>query len=84
MKDLLIIMCPPHPEYKEAPKDQPNSELRDCPKCKLKMWLSEKKKGAILLSSCIDREIILACYNCIAKIAQADPSLFFEFNKIDL
>jgi len=82
--DLVIVMCPPYPEYKEAPKDQSHSELRDCPKCKNQMWLSEKKKGMLLFASCINKEIILACYHCITKMAQEEPELFTESKRVDL
>lgn len=66
--DCVVVMCPPLLDYPEPPKDQSHSELFDCPKCKSKMWLSQKKKGVILFTSCIGKEIILACYNCITKI----------------
>ncbi len=83
-KDLVILMCPPYPEYKTPPEDQSHSELFDCPKCNEKMWLSEKKKGVIMFASCLDKEILLACYSCIKKIVEADPSLILESNKVDL
>lgn len=80
----VVIMCPPLSDYPEAPKDQSHSELFDCPKCKQKMWLSEKKKGALLFSACINKDIILACYHCITKMAEKDPSIFLDSNKVDL
>jgi hypothetical protein len=49
-KDCAIIMCPPLCDYPEAPNDQPGCELFDCPKCNNKMWLSEKKRGLLLMS----------------------------------
>lgn len=82
--DLVVVMCPPYPEYKEAPKDQSHSELRDCPKCKSQMWLSEKKKGLLLFASCLNKEILLACYHCITKMAEKDPSIFMDSKKVDL
>ena len=82
--DAVMVMCPPSPEYKEAPEDQSHSELFDCPKCKNKMWLSQKKKGVLMFASCIGKEIILACYNCITKMAKEDPSLFMESKKVYL
>lgn len=82
--ETAIIMCPPYPEYKEAPKDQSHSELFDCPKCKGKMWLSDKKKGVLIFASCINKEIILLCYHCITKMAQKDPSIFMDSKKVDL
>jgi len=69
-EDLAIIICPPYPEYKEAPKDQSHSELRDCPKCKEKMWLSEKKKGVLMFASCLGKDIFLSCYDCFKKHAE--------------
>lgn len=83
-KDLVVIMCPPLSDYKEAPKDQSHSELFDCPKCNEKMWLSDKKKGALMFASCLDKEILLGCYHCIKKIAQEDPPLFTECKKVEL
>ena len=82
--DAVIVMCPPYPEYKEAPKDQSHSELFDCPKCKNKMWLSEKKKGVLMFVSCLDREIIFACYNCITKMVEEDPSMIDGYTRMDL
>lgn len=82
--DLVIVMCPPHSDYPEAPKDQSHSELFDCPKCKNQMWLSKKKKGALMFASCIGKDIILACYHCITKMAEKDPALFLQSKKMDL
>ena len=83
-KDLVIIMCPPYPEYKEAPKDQSHCELFECPKCKEKMWMSQKKKGAILFASAIGKEILLCCYNCLQKEVYKDPDFFSDSKQIDL
>ena len=83
-KDLAVIMCPPYPEYKEYPKDQSHSELFDCPKCKGKMWLSEKKKGVLMFASGLGKDILLACYDCITKLAEEDPELFRESEKVDI
>jgi ssDNA-binding Zn-finger/Zn-ribbon topoisomerase 1 len=68
--DLVMVMCPPYPEYDKAPENQSQSELRDCPKCKNKMWLSQKKKGDLMFYSCIGKDIILACYYCITKMTE--------------
>lgn len=73
--NVVMIACPPHSDYLEAPKDQSRSELFECPECNQQMWLSEKKKGVLLLSSCIGKNIILACYHCFTKMAEKDPSL---------
>lgn len=82
--DVVMVVCPPLSDYKEAPKDQSESELRDCPKCKNQMWLSQKKKGVLMFASCIGKDIILACYHCITKMAEKDPSLFLDSIKVDL
>jgi len=82
--DLVVVMCPPLSEYKEAPEDQSHSELFDCPKCKNKMWLSEKKKGVLMFSSCLDNDILLACYHCITKLAAEDPSLFQDSQEVNI
>jgi hypothetical protein len=76
MNDLVIVMMPPYPKYETAPEDQPNSELWDCPKCNKKCWLSGKKKGLLMFHSCAGDDIFLACYDCITKKAQEDPSFF--------
>ena len=82
--DLVVIMCPPLSDYPEAPKDQSHSELFDCPKCKEKMWLSEKKKGVLMFSSCLEKTILLGCYHCIKQTIERDPSLLIETQKVDL
>ncbi len=76
MSDLVIIACPPYPELKEAPEDQPHSELFDCPKCKKQMWLSGKKRGAIMFHAVLEKEILLACYDCIRVYASENPEFF--------
>lgn len=83
-KELVIVACPPYPEYEDAPEDQSVSDLFDCPKCDGKMWLSQKKKGVIMFSSCIGRDILLGCYDCITKIAKEDPNLFLKSKKMRL
>ena len=82
--DLLVVMCPPYPEYKEAPKDQSTCELRDCPHCKSKMWLSEKKKGILMFGSCLGKEIFLGCYNCVKKHVSENADKLTEFHKIKI
>lgn len=82
--DMVMVMCPPLSDYPEAPKDQSHSELRECPKCKEQMWLSEKKKGALLFSALINKDIVLACYRCITKMVEADPTLVKGAKQVDL
>lgn len=77
-KELIIIMCPPYPEYEEPPEDQSNCELFDCPKCKSKMWLSQNKKGKISFHSLLKDEIILCCYDCLKKIANDNPEFLID------
>jgi len=77
-KDLVMFACPPYLEFKEAPEDQPGSALFDCPHCDGKMWLSEKKKGYLMLSTCLGKNIFFACYHCILKIAQKNKKDFLE------
>jgi ssDNA-binding Zn-finger/Zn-ribbon topoisomerase 1 len=84
MTDLAIVMCPPLSDYAEYPEDQSYSTLVDCPKCKQEMWLSSKKKGLLLFLACINKEILLACYHCIKKIAQDDPTLFTDSEKVKI
>lgn len=83
-KDLVIVMCPPLSSYPEAPKDQSHSELFDCPKCKQKMWLSEKKKGVLMFASCVGKAILLGCYGCIKEKVESESSLFLDSKKVDL
>lgn len=83
-KDCVIIMCPPLSKYKEAPKDQSHSELYDCPKCDSKMWLSDKKKGVLMFSSCLGKDIILACYDCITKMVAENATFFLDSERVDL
>lgn len=82
--DYVIVMCPPYPEYKEQPKDQSHCDLFDCPKCKGKMWLSERKKGMLMFASCLEKEIIVGCYNCIKKMVMENPELITEAKKVNL
>lgn len=81
---LVVIMCPPYPEYKEQPKDQSHCELFDCPKCKGKMWLSEKKKGVLMFAASAMCDILLGCYDCIKKEIGKDPAFFAEHERVDL
>jgi hypothetical protein len=74
-ENLAIIICPPLHKYKEAPKDQPGSELFDCPKCNQKMWLSQRKKGVLMFYAGLNKDILLACYDCITKIVKEDPNI---------
>ncbi len=82
--DLLVIICPPLSDFPEAPKEHSHCELFDCPKCKEKMWLSEKKKKVLLIASLMDKQIILACYHCIKKMSKQNPSLFKESEMVNL
>lgn len=82
--DCVIVMCPPYPEYKEQPKDQSHCELFDYPKCKEKMWLSEKKKGMLMFASRLNKEIILGCYDCIKKIVKKNPKILMQTTQVDL
>ncbi len=82
--ECVVVMCPPYPEYEEAPKDMSHCELRDCPKCKGKMWLSDKKKGALMFASVLNKDIVLACYDCIKKIAMDNPEGFSNITQVNL
>ncbi len=83
-KELVMIMCPDLKSYPEAPKDQSASDLFDCPKCKEKMWLSDKKKGVILFSSAIGRDVVLACYPCMTEMAINDHASILDAKVINL
>lgn len=75
-RNFALVMCPPLIDYSEAPKDISHCELVSCPKCHGDMWLSEKKNKMMNLSISIKKEVILACYRCITKMAKEDPELF--------
>ncbi len=83
-KELVIITCPPLSDYPEAPKAQSRSELFDCPKCNAKMWLSSKKKGLIMFSACLDRDILLACYPCIEKEVRTTSDRFRDHEMVNI
>jgi hypothetical protein len=82
--DVAVIMCPPLSKYKEQPKDQSKCELFDCPKCKNKMWLSEKKKEVLMFAELLEKEIILACYDCIGIIVMEHPNMFDDHVQVEL
>lgn len=83
-ENLVIVMCTPLSDYPEPPKDQSNSELFDCPKCDTKMWLSEKEKGVLMFSSCINWDILLACYHSIERTVRDNPEMFMESQQVNL
>jgi hypothetical protein len=83
-KDLVVITWPPLSDFSEAPKDQSASDIRECPLCDDKMWLSERKKGLIMFAACANQDILLACYNCIIKKAQENPSFFKGSERVNI
>lgn len=82
--EAIMVACPNYKDFPEAPKDQSHSELFDCPTCKEKMWLSEKKKEILQFGSCSDRHIILGCYPCIKKFLQEDPTLLQNAKTVNI
>jgi hypothetical protein len=82
--DTIMIICPPYPQWKEQPKDQSLCTLRDCPKCDGKMWLSEKKKGFLMFSAFLTKNIILCCYKCAEKMALENGEWFRNLKKTDI
>ena len=82
--DLVVIMCPPHPEYKEPPSNHSVSELRDCGHCKSKMWLSQKKKGLLLFSALLHKDIFVGCYTCAKKFLIENSDKATEFKEVRL
>lgn len=76
-KNFVVVMCPPYPDYPVQPKDQSHCELFDCPNCKGKMWLSERKKEVFTFADGLKKEIILGCYKCIEKLVKSNPEIFF-------
>lgn len=82
--DLVMFPCPDLKSYPEAPKDQSESELFDCPKCKDKMWLSVKKKGYLMFSAALGKKIVLACYPCITEMAENDRALILDAKQLNI
>lgn len=83
-KELAMFPCPPLRDYPEQPKDQSLCSLFDCPSCKQQMWLSEKKKGALMFCAAIKKPIVLACYDCMTKMAEQDRALILDATKLEL
>ena len=75
MSELVIIACPPYPEYKEQPKDQSECTLTDCPHCDGKMWLSQRKKGVLMFMAVAMRDIYLGCYDCFKEKVKENPDI---------
>jgi hypothetical protein len=48
------------------------------------MWPSEKKKGILMFSAYLNKNIILGCYNCIKDRVAKNPSIFTDTLKVDL
>ncbi len=71
--DVIVLFCAPHSKYPDVPKDYSNSILVDCPHCKLKMWLSEKKESIKKLAEAMEKEIIFACFDCFMELAKKHP-----------
>lgn len=71
----VYIICPPLDKFAQPPKDQPNSELTDCPKCKEQMWLSGKKRGTLMFYALLKSDIYLSCYHCFEKYAKENPDI---------
>lgn len=80
MNNLSIIMCPTLSEYPKPPDDQPGCELFDCPKCKNKMWLSEKKRGSLLFSAVLGKKLIIRCYDCI----KVEPDILIDAQVVNI
>ncbi len=83
-KDLVVVMCPPYPEYQEKPADHSESRLINCPMCNEKMWLSNKKEFYLMFSSYSGKEILLGCYNCITKEFEENTPIGEELVKVEL
>jgi hypothetical protein len=75
MNQINIIPCPPLSDYKKQPADQSKCTAEECPKCHQKMWLSEKKKAIMLFAKETDKQLLVACYHCIMKIAEENPEI---------
>lgn len=81
-KDLVIIPCPPYSDFPDQPPDQSKSELIDCPLCKNKMWLSEKKKTTMLIAEQFNKDILMACYTCLNKFIKENKDLFKKAKEV--
>lgn len=76
--NTVLVACPPLKDFPDAPKDQSECTLTDCPDCKDKMWLSQKKKGVLLFASLVNKDIFLRCYTCFKKCVQENRSKFSD------
>ncbi len=81
---LAIVICPPYPQFEEGPSDQSRCQLVECPHCKNKMWLSEKKKGVIQFAAVMCKRLLISCYDCIEKVAKDNPELFRDSERVDI
>ncbi len=81
-KTVAVIFCPPLSSYKEQPSDISKCELIDCPLCKEKMWLSEKKNAIKKLCEITKREIFFGCYDCFEKEFKNNKEIYADFKVI--
>lgn len=78
-----IIVC--KPSSLEAPKDQENPQVEECPSCKRGMWVSDKKRK---IRKNYPQALII-CMLCGLKIEKGrrdlgiPPSEFIDLNKIN-
>lgn len=82
--DLVVVMCPPLSSYVKKPDDHSHSEIFDCPICKEKMWLSDKKKGLLLFASCLKKDILLGCYDCIKNDMEENINMYKNIETLNL
>ena len=83
MNDLVLVFCPPLSKYQEQPKDMSKCIIIDCPECKNKMWLSEKKEEIIKIAKIKKSNVVCVCYDCFLFIAKDHPE-WKEHIRIDL
>lgn len=81
-KKDVFMFCPPLSQYQEQPLDISKCTIEDCPKCKNKMWLSEKKKEIIKKNE--KENIYLLCFNCFSEFAKDNPKMFLNHKRINL
>jgi len=69
MSNIMVVMCPPFSKYPIPPDDQPGCVEEICNHCKNKMWVSAKKR--LIISAAPIERLLVACYDCIEKMAKA-------------
>ena len=77
-KKFIYVACVPVSFIANQPPDQSPCTIQDCPHCKAKMWVSEKKRA---FQKYNPKKVKIYCGECIAKAAQKQG---YEIELFDL